>query len=796
METEKNSQRDDNLERAPDWPQRPVRPPTPGPTRAPYGYRASEAPDRSDVTKDTQIIPAVEPSRFDNGATHAQPRPTPEPQAKAEPSSVQPKVTSNNGNAAYKANTVEAYKPRRATQRAYVQPAKPGDHVRYLSTDPAGTKRKKSFGWVLWVIAGVFAIGIVAAMAITLAWQGQYTNRVYAGVSVLGVDLGGKTTDEAREAVEDRLKGFVAQPITLTWQGKEWKPNAEQLGVKIDVDESIDEAYGVGRGGDYFGNAGQQWYASQSGYRVPLVVQISEPAMQEYLNSIAQTEVNQELSEGDVRLNGAEVIAIPGKEGRTVRVYEAIAAIREQVAKLEQGPVELPIDVVKPNIAAEEVEPIKGLLATRVSAPITATVPGGKTMTLDRDALVRFTTIKRNPDPNSQQHIMLGWDEDELGILADRWTEEARHPAKNARFAWSGGALSVLSESAEGFQTDAKTVIAAVKEHADTADKREFQLPGKVVAPVVSSKDIGTLGIKGLMGKGTSTFSGSSAERATNIKVAAKLLDGAVVPPGGTFSFLDTMGGIDEDHGFVEGYVIAAERTQRGVGGGVCQVSTTAFRAAFWSGVDITERNQHSYRVGWYESNGEPVGFDAAVFDPGVDMKFVNDTPGYILVQATVSGSTLTVSFYGTKQDGEVSLDGPAISNRLPPPPDVYQVDTRLPPGTKKQVETAHGGLDTVITRRISVSGQADKVEKFRSSYKAWANWYIVASPEQVPGYQPPTETPAPAANPTPAAEATLGTQGTSEQPAASEPQNTPEAAQPTAEVAAPTPEAAPTSNP
>jgi vancomycin resistance protein YoaR len=193
------------------------------------------------------------------------------------------------------------------------------------------------------------------------------------------------------------------------------------------------------------------------------------------------------------------------------------------------------------------------------------------------------------------------------------------------------------------------------------------------------------------------------------------------------------MGGIDEAHGFVEGYVIAAERTQKGVGGGVCQVSTTAFRAAFWSGVQVTERNQHSYRVGWYEANGEPVGFDAAVFDPGVDLKFVNDTPGYILIQAVVTPGLLTVNFYGTKVPGQVKLEGPAISNRVPPPPDVYEVDTRLPAGTKKQVETAHGGLDTVITRRIVTPGQADKIDQFNSSYKAWPNWYIVASASQIP---------------------------------------------------------------
>ena len=118
-------------------------------------------------------------------------------------------------------------------------------------------------------------------------------------------------------------------------------------------------------------------------------------------------------------------------------------------------------------------------------------------------------------------------------------------------------------------------------------------MPGKVLTPTVSSKDLPALGITDLMGTGTSTFVGSSQERATNIRVAAGLLNGAVVPPGGTFSFLKTMGGITEAEGFVPGYVIAAERTQLGVGGGVCQVSTTMFRAAFYSGLQITERNEH-----------------------------------------------------------------------------------------------------------------------------------------------------------------------------------------------------------
>jgi vancomycin resistance protein YoaR len=206
------------------------------------------------------------------------------------------------------------------------------------------------------------------------------------------------------------------------------------------------------------------------------------------------------------------------------------------------------------------------------------------------------------------------------------------------------------------------------------------------------------------------------------------------------------MGGIDEAHGFVEGYVIAAERTQRGVGGGVCQVSTTMFRAAFWSGMEIAERNEHAYRVGWYEANGEPVGFDAAVFDPGVDLKFVNNSPHYILVEAVAGADLLTVNIYGTKLSGEVKLEGPVITGRKPAPPDVYEVDPRLPPDTKKQVETAHSGLTTTITRRIVTPGQPDKVDEFTSTYQPWPNWFIVASESQIPGGA--TVSPQPTPNP------------------------------------------------
>jgi vancomycin resistance protein YoaR len=619
-------------------------------------------------------------------------------------------------------------------QKAYSpSKTKVDSNLNYLAVEVEGVRKRRWGVWFLWLIAGVIIVGLMGGTAFALAWQGQYSGKMYPGVSALGVDLGGKTQDEAKSLLLDKVASFTSSPVVLAWNGKEWKPSLDDLGVQLSVNETVADAYNVGRNSDFFGNIGDQWDSSQMGWQVPLTLQLSEPQLQSYLDGIADSEINQELFEGDVRLDGTTVEALPGKEGRTLDTYKAIGLIRDSLASMEAGThIDLPVKVVEPTVSADEVKEVQDQLAIRISSPITATTID-KTFTLDSEALVNFTTIERNPDRSAAHHIELGWKDNELDILASNWVSDSNRPVRDARFAMQNGAVQVLTESIDGFKTDDATVIAAIKAHADKAEGRQFGMPGNVITPTVSSKDLPALGITDLMGTGTSTFVGSSPARATNIRVAANLLNGAVVPPGGTFSFLKTMGGITEAEGFVEGYVIAAERTQLGVGGGVCQVSTTMFRAAFMSGFEITERNPHAYRVSWYEANGEPVGFDAAVFDPGVDLKFVNNSSHYVLIEAIAGDSLLTVNVYGTKLAGEVKLEGPVISDRKSPPPDVYEVDTRLAPGTVKQVETAHAGLTTVITRRIITPGQADKVDQFNSTYQPWANWFIVASASQIP---------------------------------------------------------------
>jgi vancomycin resistance protein YoaR len=225
------------------------------------------------------------------------------------------------------------------------------------------------------------------------------------------------------------------------------------------------------------------------------------------------------------------------------------------------------------------------------------------------------------------------------------------------------------------------------------------------------------LGITQLVSQQTTFFRGSAPERLNNIKVAAARFHGLLIAPNSTFAFGDDLGDVSLDTGFAEALIIFGGRTIRGVGGGVCQVATTVFRAAYFAGFPIVERNPHAYQVHYYDKgagvtpygttswNGP--GLDATVYTPIVDFKFRNDTPYWLLMETYVDEKnfTLTWKFYSTWDGRQVSLSGPEISNVVPTPEAQYELDETLPPGEIKQVDFAADGADVVVRRVVTRDG-------------------------------------------------------------------------------------------
>ena len=233
-----------------------------------------------------------------------------------------------------------------------------------------------------------------------------------------------------------------------------------------------------------------------------------------------------------------------------------------------------------------------------------------------------------------------------------------------------------------------------------------------------------------VIAEGTSEFTGSSASRVHNIVTAASKLHGYVIQPSETFSFLDALGPITRKAGFQTGLVIWGDKTIWGVGGGVCQVSTTVFRAAFWAGLPIAERHPHAYRVSYYELDGSPPGFDATIYSPWLDLKFVNDSEHPILVQARVDehAMQLTIALRGNDLNRTVEML-PAIEKNVeaPKPPLPDTPDPSLPRGVRLQVEWAVDGMETGILRQV-VQGDSTRIDEFWSEFTPWRERWVVGT--------------------------------------------------------------------
>ncbi|MBW6394841.1 MAG: VanW family protein [Thermus sp.] len=331
---------------------------------------------------------------------------------------------------------------------------------------------------------------------------------------------------------------------------------------------------------------------------------------------------------------------------------------------------------------------------------------------IEKGRLVPYTGVQRYPVAS----------EAELKALLKKLAREPKKP----RFILQDGRWRGVEK--KGLAFDEAEVLAAYRE-ALANGRKSFRLPVRYLPPTPSLKDLYALGIREHLATGETDFRGSSRERAHNLLLASSKLDGLLIPPG-TFSFNQALGPITEEEGYKEAFVIVGDRTEQGVGGGVCQVSTTLFRAFFLAGLPIKERHAHSYQVAYYK----PTGLDAAVIQPYKDLKVVNDTPGHILVQRSVVGTRLRFHLFGTK-DREVRWEGPFISDRKPPLPPREIPAPSLPPGVRKQVDFAAEGARVEVRRTVRYRDGRVLENKVVSVYRPWGAVYLV-------GPTPPPEAP------------------------------------------------------
>lgn len=588
----------------------------------------------------------------------------------------------------------------------------------------------------------ILLLGIVAAASAATAYQFYIRNRAVPGVRVLGEEIGGMTRAQA----DERIRAKLGDPnVLLTRLGGEqiilrdgsnvYRAWPWELGFRSDLKPALDVAFEIGHRDDMALSWIEQVRALTFGADVGAASAFDETTARQYVSVLA-AQIDRQPRDASYRLEGMQLLETPALAGRRLDGAATLARIKE-FAQAPGGEIALPIQDLAPH--AVDAKKAQAQINAFLQTPLVLKFQD-RAWAIDQAALARLLTLQpvSNADGSLTYRALLN--EAALRLQVEALAREINQTPRDARFHFDNGALTPIVSSQEGrvLNVDATMQIVMQRFQQATAATRApgnalpaalpldalrnntVDLAVTVTKPAVDMRDKDKFGITELVSSGTSQFRGSIPNRIQNIKTAQASFDGVVIPPGATFSFNQYLSEIVEANGYADAYVIFGNKTVLGPGGGVCQVSTTMFRAAFFAGFPITERWEHAYRVGYYEP---PVGLDAAVFVPSADMKFVNDTPNYILIEPAldVPNLRLTFNFYGTKPNGrEVKMTDPVVSNIKPHPPTKYIDDPTLPRGTTKQIDFAVDGEDVTLYREIYQNGQLVTREKFFSSYEPW----------------------------------------------------------------------------
>jgi vancomycin resistance protein YoaR len=569
------------------------------------------------------------------------------------------------------------------------------------------------------VVTAVFTLLVL--LILTATFLNTFADRIPAGVRVLGVDVSGRTKEDGQARLQAASGTYLARPVVLRGEGHEWELAASDLGVLVDVAAMIDDAYEVGKQGNFLHRALAQWAALLLGERLqqPKFL-FDEPRMEAAIAEMAQAI---ERPPHDARIevipapDGGTVVITPEEFGLEVRIPESIERTRAALAGGLPARADLVVQPAAPAAVAADFREAKAQAEQAMSAPVTLTFEN-KRWTVSREEIARVLTFEREPGKPARLAI----DPGPLQPLLLRISQEVGQPAVNARFEWTGSTVRPIREGQDGREVDVDAVRTELRERV-LSDQRTVPLSLVATRPTITSADGAKLGIKDLIKEGRTSFPGSVPEKQHNIRLAASRLNGVVVPPGGVFSFNREVGPTTLDAGFQSGWGITTSssgaRTIPSVAGGICQVATTLFHPVFHAGYTIEERHWHLY---WIPSYGQPPlgmqGLDATVDeDAKLDFKFINPTSDYLLIQARVEGTTLIFGLYGTKPAWTVKIDGPVITNVVPANREpVRQPEPTMPEGRSLVVESAHDGFTATITRTVTLGDDVRQL-RMRSNY-------------------------------------------------------------------------------
>jgi vancomycin resistance protein YoaR len=570
----------------------------------------------------------------------------------------------------------------------------------------------------------VAVLVLLTATVLGLAFAGS-EERLPAGSEIAGVDVSGLTTTEARSRLEKRSRELSQTPVTFTAGGKSWRVKPDSVLVDVDWAAAVEAAHRQGEGFGPVRGLRRLGVRVFGGEVVP-TAKVYGAAVTSYVNRFARA-LDRPRVEPSLRMRALEAEVVDGRNGRLLDREAAQEVLVRALTGLSREPVALPLKVDHTRVSSKDLAGAEVKTETAVSAPADlAYGQGGWHLT--RAKIGRLLAL---PSDGSTEIKLAGPAANKFFANLKRRVD---HPPRDAGFAIGARNVVRVVPAESGNELDKAATTRNLMAALLSTTNRRAELRVATSAPERSTRDAKAMGITGLVGA-YQTFYGGVANRIHNVQLVARLIDDHYIAPGSEFSFNATTGERNADKGFLEAPVIINGELKNGLGGGVCQVSTTTFNAAYEAGLSITDRTNHALYISHY-----PQGRDATVNYPDTDLKFVNDTEHWLWLRTFVSPSSLTVALYGTPQNRRVESESSPLEETGAPK--VKRIpDPNMLVGETALEESGQPSRATSVRRRVYDSdGKLMYDHTWYSSYTSEPRVIRYGTKEPPPKPPPPTE--------------------------------------------------------
>lgn len=593
------------------------------------------------------------------------------------------------------------------------------------------TKKQKEtlllvFSW-FGIVIGSCAVIVLLVGGVAYAYETSYSDKFFRGVQVAEISLDGLTRDEARMKIEQKLASIASAGYVFVFEGKTATLPATQLSLEdpdlaqnlilYNIDETLNDAFAVGRGNDPFYRHIERLRLLIRPKQVPVSHQVQNAIVKQSLEAAFKDQVkiakDASIQFSTTGTDAALEIAITDDQvGVAFNETAGLRTLSRQADALDFSPITLDVIRVQPLIRRAELEPLKDEAPALIeNAPFRIRYIRSSWV-ISKDTLA--TWLGAVPKESGF----------ELGIVPEKMVQTLtalsenliREPVDGKLVLGEGLSVQEFVEPVAGQTVDAEETISRIMDLWASESGTEIELALKTIAPNIEGEDAERLGIREVLGIGRSDFSGSPPNRRYNINLGAEKMNGIIIPPGEEFSQLTSLGPVDGAHGWLPELVIKGNETKPEYGGGLCQIGTTSFRAALASGLEITERRNHSYRVRYYE----PAGTDATIYEPSPDFRFRNDTAHHILITSRTEGDEVVTTVWGTHDGRVAEQTAPVIYNITAPPPTKIIETTDLPPGVRRCTESAHAGASARFDYTVTYGDGSKHEETFHSYYRPW----------------------------------------------------------------------------